>query len=117
MPGTEQDHVLAAVEEVELTEVLHERLLDRSLKGEVELLQGLAGGEPGGLDPALAAVAVARGHLGGEQRLGEAFIAPLLFAGTVCQHRERAGGRRRLERAEQVREFGGGLGHAGISRS
>ena len=37
----------------------------------------LAGGEPGGLDPALAAVAVAGGDLGAEQHLGEALIAPL----------------------------------------
>src|SRR4051794_5825887 len=62
---SEQDHVLAGVQEVELPEVLNDRLLDRALEGEVELLQGLAGGEPGGLDAALAAVAVARGHLGG----------------------------------------------------
>ena len=59
----------------------------RALEGEVELLQRLAGGEPGGLDPALAAVAVARGDLGAEQDLGEPLIAPGLLAGPVGEHR------------------------------
>jgi hypothetical protein len=77
----------------------------------------LASGEPRGLDPALAAVAVARGDLGREQRLGEALIAPGLLAGAVGEHRQRARGGRRLDRAEQVRELGGGLGHAGINWS
>ena len=81
-------------------------LLDRALEGEVELLQGLAGREAGGLDPALAAVAVARGDLGGEQRLGEALVAPLLLAGALGELRQRPGGGRRLQRAEQVRELG-----------
>ena len=38
--------------------------LTDALEGEVELLQRLAGGEPGGLDPSLAAVGVACGDLG-----------------------------------------------------
>jgi len=46
------------MEEVELAEMDDQRLLDRALKGEVELLEGLAGGETGGLDPGLAAVRV-----------------------------------------------------------
>jgi ABC-2 type transporter len=49
----------------------------------VELLKRLACGEARGLDPALAAVALAGGDLGGQQRLGEALVAPLLFAGAV----------------------------------
>ena len=81
----EQDHVLFGVEEVELAEVLDHLLLDRALEGEVELLQGLAGWEAGGLDAALAAVALARGGLGREQRLGEPLIAPLLGAGALGQ--------------------------------
>jgi hypothetical protein len=64
----EQDDVLARVKEVELAEVLDDLALDGALEGEVELLQRLARGEPGGPDAALAAVAVARGDLGGEQR-------------------------------------------------
>jgi hypothetical protein len=61
----EQDHVLPGVQEVQLAEVLDDRLLDAALEGEVELLERLAGGEPRGLDPALAAVAVTGGHLRG----------------------------------------------------
>jgi hypothetical protein len=36
--------------------VLDHGLLDRALEAEIELLEGLAGGEAGGLDPVLAAV-------------------------------------------------------------
>jgi hypothetical protein len=52
------------VQEVELAEVLDHLLLDRALEGEVELLEGLAGGEARGLDAALAAVRLARRLLG-----------------------------------------------------
>ena len=93
---SEQDHVLFAVQEVELPEMLDHCLFDRALEGEVELLERLAGGEPGGLDPALAAVALAGGDLGAQQDLGEPFIAPGLLPGPVGQRRERAGGRRRF---------------------
>ena len=60
--GPSRIDVLARVQEVELAEVLDDRLLDAALEGEVELLQRLAGGEAGGLDAALAAVAVAGGR-------------------------------------------------------
>jgi len=60
---SEQDHVLAGVQEIELSEVLDDGLLHRPLEGEVELLERLAGREPRGLDPPLAAVTVARGDL------------------------------------------------------
>jgi hypothetical protein len=59
----QEDHVLAGVQEVELSEMLDDGLLDRALEGEVELLQRLAGREAGGLDAAFAAVAVAGGDL------------------------------------------------------
>ena len=46
VPGrAEQDHVLAAVQEVELAEVLDHLLLDRALEGEVELLKRLSAGK------------------------------------------------------------------------
>ena len=115
--GSEQDHVLARVEEVELAEVLDHGLLDRALEGEVELLERLARWEPGGLDPALTAMAVAGGDLGAEEDLGEVLVAPGLLAGPVSERGQRPSGGRRLQRAEQVRELGRRLGHAGIRAS
>ena len=53
--------------------------------------------------------------LGREQRFGEALIAPLLLAGAVGEHGQRPGGRRRLQRPEQVRQLGRRPAHAGIS--
>ncbi len=101
----QEDDVLFAGQEVELAEVGDERLLDRALKGEVELVQRLSGGEPRCFDAALAAVRLARGVLGREQRLGEALIAPLLRPGPVGELGQRPGGRGRLQRAEQVCEL------------
>jgi len=93
------------VQEVELAEMLDHLLFDRPLEGEVELLERFAGGEPRGLDPALAAVALARGGLGREQRLREALIAPLLLAGALGELRQRAGGGGRFQQPEQVCEL------------
>ena len=101
----EQDDVLAAGEEVELAEVQDAVAADRGLEGEVELLERLARREAGGLDAALAAVAVAAVDLGLEQRGGELLIAPLLGAGALGELGQRPGGRGRLQRAEQVREL------------
>jgi hypothetical protein len=112
----QQDDVVLGVQEVELAEVLDDLAADRALEGEVELLERLAGREARGLDPALAAVALARGDLRREQRLGEAIVAPLLLAGSVGELGRRAGGGRGLERPEEVCELGG-RGHAGISAS
>jgi hypothetical protein len=61
----EQNQVLARAQEIELSEVLDDGLLHRALEGEVELLERLARREAGGLDPALAAVTIARGGSGG----------------------------------------------------
>jgi hypothetical protein len=50
--GRAQQHdVLLAGQEVQLGEVQHGVLGDRGLEGEVEFLDRLARGEPGGLDP------------------------------------------------------------------
>src|SRR6266545_2870216 len=98
-------------QEVELAEVEDERLLHRALEAEVELLERLAGGEAGLLDPALAAVRVPRCHLGLQQRLGEALVAPLLGARPLGQLRQRSCCRRRLQRPEEEGELGT-LAHA-----
>ena len=108
----EQDEILAAGEEVELAQVQHRVAADRALKAEVELLERFSRGEAGGLDPALAAVAVAAVDLGFEQRGGELLKAPVLAAGAVGELGQRPGGRRRLQGAEQVRELRRRAGHA-----
>ncbi len=109
---SEQDDVLATVQEVELAEVQDRFAAQAALEGEVELLEGLAGGEAGGLDAGLAAVAVAAVGLSLEQRGGELLIAPLFGAGPVGELRERPRRRGRLERPEQVRKLAAGAGHA-----
>ena len=89
-----QDDVLAAVEEVELAEVQHRLAADAGLEGEVEVLERLAGGEAGGRDAGLAAVAVAAVGLGLQERRGELLVAPLFGAGAVGELGQRAGGGR-----------------------
>jgi hypothetical protein len=92
----------------------NERLLHRALEAEVELLQGLAGGEARLFDPAGAAVPISRCDLGREERLREALGAPLFGAGALSQLRQRARRRRRLQGPEEEAELGG-LRHAGIN--
>jgi hypothetical protein len=101
----EQDHVLAAVEEIELPQVLDHLLFHRALEGEVELLQALARREAGGPDPALAAVALARGDLGGEDGLEEALVRPALLPCPLGQGRHRPGRGGGLQGAEEVGEL------------
>lgn len=72
--GPQQHHVLLAVQEVELAEVLDHLALDRSLEGEVELLERLSGREACRLNPRLAAVGLTRTDLGGEDGLEEALV-------------------------------------------
>ena len=103
------------MQEIELAEMLDDRFLDRALEGEVELLQGFAGWEPGGADPAFAAVRFAGGDLGGEQGLGELLIAALLGPRSLRELGQRPGRGGGFELSEQVGELGG-LAHA-ISRS
>jgi hypothetical protein len=85
---------------------------DRSLEGEVEVLERLASREPRGLDAGLAAVTVAAVDLGLQQRGGELFIASLLGAGAIGELGQRPRRCRRLERAEEMRELAGGPAHA-----
>jgi hypothetical protein len=86
-------------------------LLDRALEAVVELLQRLARREPGGLDPGLAAVAVAAVDLGLEQDGGELLVASFLRSRAVGELGKRPGSGRGLQRAEQVRQLARG-GHA-----
>ena len=74
---------------------------------EVEVLQALAGGEPGGSDPAFAAVVLAGGHLtlqaGGQVLL----MGPGLGAGALGQPGHRLAQGWGLQRPGQERDLGG----------
>ena len=63
---TEKDHVVGFTEEVELVEVSDLLTAHRALVGEVEVVEGLSLGEPGGFDPVLAAVGLTRSDLFGK---------------------------------------------------
>jgi hypothetical protein len=67
-PGRPQEHdVLLRLHEVERPEVGDDLSADRALVVVVEVLHGLAGREPGGTDPGLAAVALAGATLRSRQ--------------------------------------------------
>jgi hypothetical protein len=59
VPGAAEDHVLLAGDEVEGAEVGDGVAFESAGVVEVELLQAFAGREPGGPDPAFAAVGLA----------------------------------------------------------
>ena len=102
----EQDDVLARVQEVELAQALDDLALDRALEGEAELLERLARGQARGLDAALAAVALAARRPRSRARLrrsADSSTAPRAHGRRASG--QGAGGGRRLERPEQVREL------------
>ena len=74
---------------------------------EVELLQALAGREPGGADAALAAVGLPGGDLALQAGDQELLVRPGLRAGPFGQPRHRLAQRRRLQRPGQERHLGG----------
>jgi len=82
---------------------------ERALVVEVEVLEGLAGREPGGPDAELAAVGLAGGDLplqaGGEELL----MGPALGPGPLGEPVDGLGQRRCFERPAQIGDVGGGL--------
>ena len=74
---------------------------------EVEVLQGFAGGEPGGADAALAAVGIPGGDLALQARGEELLMGPGLGAGPLGQPFHRPGQRRGLQRPGQVGDLRG----------
>jgi hypothetical protein len=87
---------------------------------EVELLQGLAGGESGGADAALAAVGLPCGDLALQAGGQELLVGPALGAGPLGKAGDRLAQGRGLERAGQERQLCGGVagrrGGAGAHR-
>ena len=74
---------------------------------EVELLQALAGGEPGGADAALAAVGLAGGDLALQAGGQELLVGPGLGPGPLGQPGHRLAQRGGLQRPGQERDLGG----------
>jgi hypothetical protein len=83
-------------------------VLDHRLLHEVELLKGLALREPLAADAALAAIRFAGGMLGREELRREALERPFLAARAISKLRQRPGGCRGLEGAEEMRELARG---------
>ena len=117
-PGrAEEDDVDRLGEEVELGEVRDDLPLDARLDREVEVVDGLDGREAGRLHPGRAAVAVAGGHLLGEDRREIRLVVPALRAGLLGEPAGDVPDARCLERARQIGQLGGGApGHAGTSQ-
>jgi hypothetical protein len=80
---------------------------------EVEVLEGLAGGEPGGPDAQLAAVGLAGGDLAFETGGQELLMGPVLGSGPLGEPVDGLGQLRSLECPAQVGEIGRGLGGGG----
>ena len=81
----EEDHVLLGGDEVQGAQVGDQVAFEAAGVVEVELLQALAGGEPGGADAALAAVGLPGGDLALQAGDQELLVGPGLGAGPFGQ--------------------------------
>ena len=79
---------------------------EAALVVEVEVLEGLAGREPGGPDAQLTAVGLAGGDLTLEAGGEELLVGPALGPGPLGEPVDGLGERRRLERPAQVGDVG-----------
>jgi hypothetical protein len=98
----EEDHVLLPGDEVQGAQVGDDVALEAAGVVEVELLQGLAGREPGGSDPALTAVGLPGGDLALQARGEELLVGPGLGPGTFGEALDRGRQRWRLEPASSL---------------
>ena len=110
----EEHHVALLGDEVEGAEVGDGVALEAAGVVEVELLQALAGREPGGPDPALAAVGVAGGDLPLQAGDQELLVRPGLLPGPGGEPLRGVPQRGRLQRPGQERDLG--LQVAGLLR-
>ena len=97
----DQQTVGFLLDEPEGREVLDEPAVEGGLRGEVELLECLVGGEPGEPHPAVEAALLAGGDLGREQVVQELGVARLVALGGLQGRCERVGRGAEL----QVREM------------
>jgi hypothetical protein len=90
---------------------------DAALVVEVEVLDGLAGREPGGPDPGLAAVGLAGRDLAFETGGQELFVGPSLGPGPFAEAFDAAQQRRGFQFPAQVGELAGAAHAAPVARS
>ena len=105
----EEHHVVLRGDEVEGAQVRDHLAFQAAGVVEVEVLQGLAGREPGGPDAALAAVGLAGGDLPLQAGDQELLMGPGLGAGPLGQPGDRLAQRRGLQRPGQERDLRGGV--------
>jgi hypothetical protein len=103
----EEHHVVAGGDEVQGAQVRDLLALEPAGVVVVELLQALAGGEPGGADAALAAVGLAGGDLALQAGGQELLMRPVLRAGALGQPEDRVSQGRGFEGAGQERQLPG----------
>ena len=114
----EEHHVLLAGDEVQRAEVGDQVSLQAAGVVEVELLQRLAGREPGGADPALTAVGLPGGDLALQAGDEELLVGPGLRPGPFGEPVDGLAQRRRFQRSGQERDLGADVlaGGAGLGR-
>ena len=100
--GRAEQHDVAGLGEEPAGGQRGDLLADGGLGVEVEVLQGLAGGEPGGPDPQLGAGGVAGGDFPFQHRGEVVLVGPAGVAGLVGQPGGGLGDPRGLERGGQV---------------
>ena len=109
VPGGLRKHDVGALgNEVESAEMRDDIAFERTLEGEVEILEGLAGGEPCRADAAFAAVVLAGGDFAFETRGEGLLMGPALGLARSSGPFERLGERHCLGRAAEVCNVGRG---------
>ena len=109
----EKDDVVPSLHEVERAQMGDDVAAQAALVVEVEVLQRLAGREPGGPDADLAAVGLPCRHLPLEAGGEELLVAPSVGPGPFAETLDGAGQRGRLQRPAQIGEVGRRLGLGG----
>jgi hypothetical protein len=102
----EEHDVVGLQQEVELGEVGDELLADRPLEGEVEVVQGLDGRQPGRLDSGCPTRGLPRNDLLLEHGGQVTLVVPALGAGPLGQRPGRSPDAWRLQHAGEVDELG-----------
>jgi hypothetical protein len=119
LPGSgwaEEDHVLLAGDKVQGAQVQDQVAFQSAGVVEVELLKGLAAREPGGADPAFAAVRVSGGNLALQAGGQELLMRPGLGPRPLSQPCRAVAQGRRFQRPGQERDLARRVLHVGAGR-